>query len=314
VTPRCLSSLEPLEREGFTATARRRLAGGDRPFPHRLPYRRGELLTHVSRVVDRMSVSGVQEKVSLRLLDAALEPTGGGGEYILKLVGAELPQFSADIPANEHVSMLIAERVFGLEVPPCALVRLADDELAYIVKRFDLIGDVKHPQEDFSQLMERTAASHGPGYKYDPAQAEALFAQLLVSYALSNGDAHLKNFSVYRPDPAGPPVLTPVYDILCTSLHIPNESRLALEMFEAGFYTDAFLGYGFETYADFRELARRFGIEAERARVLMQPFVAVRAEVEDLVQRSFLSDAAKSDYRERYHDRVKALSIGSDEA
>lgn len=327
MTARCLSTLEPLDVEGYTIDAQRRLAGDGGSFPHRLDQRRSELLTRLLQVVDRMSVSGVQEKLSLKLVEGRLEPTDVGGEFILKLVGADLPLFVSDVPANEHVTMLVAERVFGIEVPPRGLVRLADGELAYLVKRFDSPRGVKVPQEDFSQLMERTEATHGRNYKYDssyeelgealrrvnpdPAQTERLFVQLLFSYAISNGDAHLKNVSVYRPDPAGPYVLTPAYDLLCTSLHIPTEARLALDLFKDGFVTPAFEGYGFETYACFAELARRFGIPVARARALMQPFVDAQPAVEDLVARSFLSSEARAGYLARYHDRRKALGIGA---
>lgn len=327
MSPRCLSTLEPLDREGYSASAQASLAGAPRPFPHRLEYRRAELILRLLEVVERMSVSGVQQKVGLELVGDRLELTDVGGQFILKLVGADLPLFEEDVAANEHVTMLVASRVFGLETPPCGLVRLADDELAFLVKRFDAPRGEKVPQEDFSQLMDRSEASHGAYFKYDssyeevgevlrrinpdPAQTERLYVQLLCSYALSNGDAHLKNFSMYRPDPAGPYVLTPAYDLLCTSLHIPNEARLALELFKDAFVTPAFEGYGFETYACFAELAARLGIASERAQELLRPFVTPQPVLEDLVGRSFLSPAAKADYLLRYRDRLKALRIGA---
>lgn len=329
---RCLSSLEPLEQgdEGYSPASQRRLAGSDATFPHRVAFKRADLLKFRMHVAPRMSVSGVQEKVSLRLVDGALELVDVGGEFILKCCVTTVPAFPEDVPANEHVTMLIAERVYGIEVPPCGLVRLADGELAYLVKRFDSPGGEKVPQEDFSQLMQLTAASHGKNYKYessyeelgealgrqsgDPAQLERLFTQVVFAYAISNGDAHLKNFSLYRPDPDQPHVLTPAYDLLCTSLHFPSESRLALELFKDGFTTAAFEGYGFETYACFMELAARFGISVQRARALMLPFVERQPLVESLVARSFLSQEAKVDYLARYGDRLAALRIGSDAA
>lgn len=326
---RCLSTLEPLDREGLSAEAMRRLSGEAGPFPHRLAHARADLLSFVARVLDRMSVSGVQEKVSLRLVDGELVPTDVGGGFILKVLGAELPRYSEDVPANEHLTMLIAERAFGIEVPPCALVRLAGDELAYLVKRFDSPRGLKVPQEDFSQLLERSEATHGRGYKYDssyeelgaalgrfnpaPEQMERLFTRIVASYALSNGDAHLKNFSLYRPDPAGPYVLTPAYDLLCTSLHIPNEARLALDLFRDGFVTRAFERLGFESHACFRELARRLGIEMGRALQLLHPFTRERPIVEELVGRSFLSAGARQDYLARYRDRTAALANGADD-
>lgn len=106
MSARCLSTLEPLHAEGYSLAAQRRLAGADRPLPHRLAYRRSELLTRLLEVVDRMSVSGVQEKVSVKLVGDALEPTDVGGQFILELVGADLPLFVQNVPANEHVTPL----------------------------------------------------------------------------------------------------------------------------------------------------------------------------------------------------------------
>lgn len=329
MTTRCLATLEPLDAPGYTVEAQRRLAGAAGiPFPARVGYRRGELVTYVSRVVDRISISGVQAKVSLRLADGRLEPTERGGEFILKLLGMELPAFAADLAANEHVTMLLAERCFGIPVPPAALVRLADDELAYLVRRFDRAPDgAKVPQEDFAQVMGHAAATHGPAFKYEssyeelgaalrrinpePAQVEELLRRIVFSYAFSNGDLHLKNISVFRPDPAGAPVLTPAYDLLCSSLHIPGEARLALSLFQDEGTTPAFDALGFESYACFLELGLRFGIVSERVAALLRPFTREQPLVAATVDRSFLSPAAREDYLARYRDRLKALRLGA---
>src|SRR5271170_5949936 len=279
---RCLSTLDPLPVEGYTPEAQRLLSGGGSTFPHTVGYRRGELLRLRAHVATRMSMSGMQDKVSLVYKAGRLEVADKGGEYILKPRPVELPELTDDVPANEHVTMLIAERVFGIDVPPNGLVRLADGELAFLVKRFDRVDGEKVPQEDFSQLMGITPESHGANYKYDgssyeeigelvldacPIDIEELYRRVVFCYAVSNGDAHLKNFSLYRPDDEHleTAVLTPAYDLLCTSLHFPNESRLAMPIFADEFETPSRAAHGFETGACFLELARRYRIADSRA-------------------------------------------------
>ncbi len=63
----------------------------------------------------RSSISGVQDKVQLRRVRGRFAVVESGGDYILKPVprnsGAEL---ASDIPANEALTMDIAEKVFGV--------------------------------------------------------------------------------------------------------------------------------------------------------------------------------------------------------
>ncbi len=326
--PRCLASLEQIPVEGLTIEAQRLLSGGEGPFPHRLEYRRRDLLIFRAKVAEHMSISGVQDKVSLRLVNGRLEPTDTEGEYILKPIPMTIfPSFTEDLPANEHLTMLLADRVFGIEVPAFSLVRLADDELAYLVKRFDKIDGERIPQEDFSQLMAISPVTHGQNYKYEssyeevgealarlcpPTELPLLFVRIVFCFAVSNGDAHLKNFSVYKPDPAGPSVLTPAYDLVCSSLHVPDETRLALPLFRDGEPGQWEASYGFEVGGSFLDLASRFGLPESLARRLLEPFLAsnVREAVESLVRRSFLSEEAKIDYIDLYSERQRMLRLG----
>jgi serine/threonine-protein kinase HipA len=136
--------------------------------------------------------------------------------------------------------------------------------------------------------------------------------RIVFSYAFSNGDAHLKNFSLFQTGTTGDYVLTPAYDLVSTSVHVPDESRLALDVFADDFETRSFRDNGFATGACFLELARRFEIADGRARVLLAPFVeGPRLDVEDLITRSFLTAKARADYTTRYRDRLKALRLGS---
>jgi hypothetical protein len=67
-------------------------------------------------------------------------------------------------------------------------------------------------------------------------------------------------------------VLSPAYEVLCSSLHLPNESRLALDFFHGEYESEASLANGFRTAADFAILAERFGIAKPRGLQSLCPF------------------------------------------
>jgi len=323
---RCRSTLAPLADVGFSAVGLRRLIGSRRQLPARLGFTRAEVIHHRATVAQRMSISGVQDKVSLRLVDGDLVPTDVDGEYLLKPIpGGPLPRFTGQAPANEHVTMQIAEQVFGIPAAANALVELADGEPAYLCRRFDRRDGRRIDVEDFASLAGQSPDSHGRNFKYTgsyqqlgallrrhcPAyaiEAEKLFALIVFSYAFGNGDAHLKNFSVLA-SADGDPVLTPAYDLLCTSLHLPDESRLALDLFADDYETPTFTTNGFAGSADFRELARRFGLRPARSRRIVAAFTdrALAARADDLVRRSFLDRDAQDAYLAIVDDRRRAL-------
>lgn len=325
--PRCLSTLVELEEEGYSAAALELLSDGA-PLAPRLDFSRAEFIEIRQEATRRISISGVQDKLSLRLEEGRLVPTSEGGTYILKPTpGAQLPRWGAEVPANEHLTMQIARQVFGLEVAANALIRMSDGELAYITRRFDRDAQGhKIPQEDFCQLMERSARRDGEHYKYDAsyeevAQAlerfsavymierERLFAMLCFNYLIANGDAHLKNFSlrkvgdVYR--------LTPAYDLICTKLHLPNEHRLALDLLaDDEPYRDQET-HGFPTGNSWLEFARVIGIRDRRALKLLRSFCdpSRLEQLKHLVERSFLSAPARRAYLDIVRDRRRALLL-----
>jgi serine/threonine-protein kinase HipA len=270
-----------------------------------------------------MSISGVQDKISLKLeRGGKLLPTENDGEYILKRIpSTPLPAFQPDVPANEHLTMQIAGQLFSIAVPPNACDELSDGEPAYLVKRFDRrIAGTKIAQEDFCQLSGRSPDS-GKNYKYEGSyeeagqllkrycaacrtEAEKLFRLICFNYLFSNGDAHLKNFSLQQ-TVQGDYLLTPAYDLLCTSMHLPNEARTALDLFD-DFESDFFKQNGFYGRPDFIELARRFGLPEKRAEAVLKTFPAKKQAVEELIGRSFLSADGKQDYLVRFTDRLRA--------
>lgn len=323
MTYQCHSTLADTKNEGFSSTGLRLLTGGRRKFPHRLPYGRADISTVQMEKADHMSISGVQDKISVCLQRGELVPVDSAGEYILKPVPSRpLPRFELEVPANEHLTMQIASQIFGIPTAANACVDLNDGSLAYIAKRFDRRGDLKVPQEDFCQLSGRSPESHGKNYKYDgsyeemgrilqrhcrayPVEIEKLFRLIVFNYVFSNGDAHLKNFSLCE-SIDGDYILTPAYDLVCTSMHLPNESRTALDLFdefESPFYSQN----GFYGADDFLQLGKVFCMQHHRAEAIIMRFPDAQDHTVDLIERSFLSDEAKADYRHRLDDRLKAI-------
>lgn len=184
-------------------------------------------------MVGKMSISGVQPKLSVKLADRTgdphLEVTGEGGQYILK------PQVQAfaNLPENEELCMTIAEDM-GIDVPAHCLVHLKDKSLAYVVKRFDRKGRRKIHQEDFAQILEKQnkyngsveeigrtlkAASEVPGL-----DVQLFFERVVFNFLIGNGDAHLKNYSVIYNE-EGLVRLAPAYDLVCSRIVIPQEAE-----------------------------------------------------------------------------------------
>ncbi len=323
--PCCRSTLRTIERDGYAPAAARRLSGGKRSLPHRLDITHDQIITRRAEDAEHLSISGIQDKLSLRFERGKLLPATSDGEFILKPIPS-IPSlaFREDVPANEHVTMQIASQVFGIATPPCALVELKDGEPAYLVRRFDRAADgTKIPQEDFCQLSNRSEETHGRNYKYDATmeetgvllrrfcsaarvELEKLYLRHLFNYAVSNGDAHLKNFSLHQ-SPMRDYLLTPAYDLLCTSLHMPNEARCALDLFTDD-DTAFFQNNGFPGREDFLLLAGKFGMNSDFAGTLIDRFSEKLDEVRQLVERSFLSAEACKDYLRRYEDRLNALA------
>ncbi|MBC8385554.1 MAG: HipA domain-containing protein, partial [Candidatus Cloacimonetes bacterium] len=272
---------------------------------------------------DKFSISGVQDKISLKIKDNKLIPTDTDGTYILKPIPVNLvPELNDDVPANEHLTMQIARQVFRINTAENGLIRFSDGEFAYISKRFDRKNGEKFQQEDFCQLMNKTPETAGENFKYNSSyeemgkivhkfcsagkiEIEKLFQQILFDYIFSNGDAHLKNFSLIESS-YGDFVLSPAYDLINTAVHFPQESRLALDLF-TDYETDSFKLNGFYKKVDFLKLAEIFMIKKMRAERFLEEFVIKKEKVHGLIKTSFLRDEAKKRYLNLYDDRMKAI-------
>jgi serine/threonine-protein kinase HipA len=324
----CPSTLQ----EGYTTyspKALRHLFNG-KNVPHNLEFYVTEAKKEQRKLLTenrtRISISGVQEKFSIRLEKKELMLTDKMGEYILKPIPTDLDNVEF-VPANEHVTMQIASQVYKLDVAKNGLIFFADDEPAYITKRFDIMPDGNRSlNEDFASLLQKTKENQGnKNFKYESSYLEManaidsllpsaliakenLFKLCVFNYLFSNGDAHIKNFSVIDYHQDGQYQLAPAYDLLCTRLHI-EDGDFALEdrLYEGDYKHPSYAQYGFHGYNDFYDFGIKIGLVSKRITQFLDLFLSKTKEVEALVVKSFLSQELKELYLELYYDKLKRL-------
>lgn len=275
----------------------------------------------------RLSISGMQLKYSLRLNGNKLELCENGAQFMLKPipVAKQLLELG-NVPANEHLTMQIAEQVFKIKTAANGLIYFKDGQPAYITKRFDVKPDSgKYLQEDFAQLTNKTKETNGETYKYEGSYEEIgtlikkfvaasmpaleIFFQLVVfNYIISNGDAHLKNFSLIR-DNFGEYQLTPAYDLMSTVIHTPMEADTALDLYKGGMDSPYYSAYGHYGRADFLELAQRLGLVTTRAEKILNGFLKKKEQVRNLIDQSFLSEKVKKIYFTNMEDKMRRIEV-----
>ena len=273
----------------------------------------------------RLSISGVQLKYSVRLEEGELKLYDKNGQYILKPVPPAKQLINIDAaPENEHLTMQIAEQFFNINTAANALIHFKDGQPAYITRRFDVKPDgSKYMQEDFAQLTKRTKYTHGETFKYDGTYEEIgvliksfvaasmpalenYFQLIIFNYVFSNGDAHLKNFSLIRND-SGEYQLAPAYDLMSTVIHTPLESDTALNLYDADINSEYYSTYGHYGRENFMELARRLGIVETRAARIIDKFNSFKAQIIEFVKASFLSEEVKKLYISFFNDKLKRI-------
>ncbi len=206
----------------------------DEPFI--FPYTAQEQLSLAAKYATKLSIQGVQPKLSVRLNvpKHCFEVVDSKGTYILK---PPHPYFS-ELPQNEDLTMRLASMI-GIETPVHGMVYGEDGTLSYFIKRFDRYGHAKKlPIEDFAQLSNASRKT-----KYDSSMEKLipiidtycsfpileklkLFRITLFCFLVGNDDMHLKNFSLIRR-----PMkieLTPAYDLVNSNIVLENDEELAL--------------------------------------------------------------------------------------
>jgi serine/threonine-protein kinase HipA len=324
---RCPSTLKP----GFTSysPAALRRVFQSKKVNHELPFTSPED-EKVNQVFmenrKRLSISGVQKKLSLILEKNKLRLTNEGehGLYILKPIPDDLTQV-AQVPANEHVTMQIAEQLFDIRTAPNALIFFQDGTPAYITRRFDYNADgTKKSMEDFATLAGETTETAGVDFKYEGScedlfrilkqhvgpyliEAERLFRLILFNYTFSNGDAHLKNYSLLETN-MGDSILSPAYDLMCSRLHV-DDPDIAMKdgLFADGYETESHKANGFYAFDDFFDLGVRAGLPEAGIRKEIAIFSGSGAAVADLVSHSFLRDDMKKLYLDEFQNKLKRL-------
>lgn len=275
----------------------------------------------------RISISGVQEKFSLRLEKNKLRLTNEGerGAYILKPIPRDLKKVD-QVPANEHLTMQIAKQVYRINTAENGLIFFKNGDPAYITRRFDVRKDgFKWSKEDFATLAGRTSDNGGPNFKYEysyeqmgeliqkfvPAwriEIEKFFSVVIFNYLFCNGDAHLKNFALLETE-TGDHILSPAYDLINTRLHV-DDTDFAVDkgLFRDDFASEYFKRTHHRGLDDFLEFARRIGINNDRAQKILEPFFTRQEGVTSLTERSFLNEPSKRAYLLDYNTRRNCLA------
>lgn len=215
------------------------------PNVPKLPYTRDNLTELAKQVIrSQTTLTGVQAKLSLDIEKGNKnEPkrftiVGLWGRYILKPQTDNFPH----LPELEDLTMHLAE-LSKINVVPHSLIRFEDGELCYITRRIDRTdkGEKLH-MEDMCQLSERLTEHKYKGsyeqiskiiQRYSSVPKLDLinyWEQVVFSWITGNADMHLKNFSLYSKE-QGKYVLTPGYDMLSTTLVMPDDTEeLALTL------------------------------------------------------------------------------------
>jgi len=276
--------------------------------------------------IKRISLSGFQSKLSMVLDKNILRLTKEGeqGTHILKPIPSSVKK-RGEVPANEHLTMQIANQVYGIHTAENGLIFFKDGEPAYITRRFD-VKDAKEKlkwgQEDFASLAGKTTLQSNEKYdysyeelgilmqKYVPAwriEIEKYFSMVVFNFLVSNGDAHLKNFSLLESS-KGDYLLSPAYDLINTKLHV-DDTDFVLErgLFADGFKSEQYQKNRHPSKTDFIEFAKRIGVAKGRMDKLLNPFLEKQPLLRSLVNRSFLSEANKRNYLLMYNQKRNYL-------
>lgn len=282
----------------------RRLFGTTKP--PEVPFKTTDIVSEARKMVGRMSISGVQPKLSVihERTSRELKVVERGGLYILKPPSASYES----LPENENLCMLIAG-VCGLEVPAHGLIPLKDNKLAYVVKRFDRKEDgTKHHQEDFQQLLE-TSDKYSGSYERIANLIKKhsatpgldlvdLFERALLFFVLGNGDAHLKNFSLLRKEQVGYG-LSPVYDIVNSRLVLPGErEEMCLSL--NGKKNKIMRG-------DFIALAQNLELSGKQIDNAMGHLRNLQSTIENFIQESLLEKSLRKRFLEIFRERAGRL-------
>lgn len=277
-----------------------------KPFP----YTRSEQLLEARTLMCKMSIAGIQPKMSARLSikGSCFIPVARHGVYILKPEVLHYPE----LPQNEDLTMKLAKSC-GIDVPPHGLVYAKDHSMLYFIRRFDRKGKAgKVHTEDFAQIsgmdrdtkydysMEKTARLIEAYCTFPAVEKIKLFRRTLFSFLVGNEDMHLKNFSVIH---EGRRIsLSPAYDLINTWIVLPaarEELALPLKGRKSGLtYHNLVTYYGKERLKITSQVCGQVLHDLQQAAEKRWP---------EIIRSSFLSPAAKEKYTALVQSRYNRL-------
>ncbi|MBA0035035.1 HipA domain-containing protein [Pantoea sp. BIGb0393] len=197
-----------------------------------LPFTRSQFIQELPERQKGMSISGYQPKLSLRLENGELNVVSNDGTYILKPSPEEYPHLAE----NEHATMCIMQRL-KFDVPPFGLMPFKHDdsrpdELAFVIKRYDRLGEDKarlHQEQldgamglgdKYGNIDNKKTTSYEKAAKFLNRSVNGglkskrdIFLRIVYAYLLGNNDFHLRNIGIILPE-KGAPYLAPVYDFI----------------------------------------------------------------------------------------------------
>lgn len=281
------------------------------------PYSMDEQIFEAKRMATKLSIQGIQPKLSV-VLDVAqhsFKLADRGGTYILKPQSPQWPE----LPENEDVTMRMAALV-GIEVPLHGLVYCKDGRLSYWVRRFDR-PSLRNPlksklsMEDFAQLseedrqtkynssMEKVAKVIQRFCTFPQLENEKLFRLTLFNFIVGNEDMHLKNFSLMTRD--GLIGLSPAYDLLNTTCAMyplaVEEIALPINGKKNKLTTK-------DLIEDFGKT--RLGLTSKTIARIFAQFINAQPAWQVLINKSFLSQEHKERYLLIVDERLQRLKIG----
>lgn len=262
------------------------------------PYTQEEQLREAAARAPKMSIQGVQPKLSakLKVKEGIFEVADKGGEYILKPQNNMYPQ----LPENEDLTMRLAEEI-DMDIPLHGLIYSKDQKLTYFIKRFDRYGKgKKYAVEDFAQLsgnnrntkynysMEKVAGIIESYCTFPAVEKIKLFKLTIFNFLTGNEDQHLKNFSLITKD--NKVTLSPFYDLINTTISLANpveEIALPLKGKKNNLNRNVLVEYWGK---------ERLGLNEQ---VINQVLISIIEKFElwnELINKSFLSDQMKERY------------------
>lgn len=280
-----------------------------------LPYSFDQMSQLAKDVVERsVAVPGVQAKLSMAVVKDTRNGINSrltvidalGGMFILKPPSEHYPE----MPANEHVTMRIAE-AFGIKVVPSGLIRLASGELSYITKRIDRTdsGEKIHMLDMFqiteafdkykSSMEKIGKAIHT--YSSNTLLDKLFFFELsLFCFLTGNNDMHLKNFSLIE-GPMGW-ILAPAYDLLNVAIVLTDDAEelaLTIEGKKKKLKQSHFINFG-----------KGLGLNDKQIQGTFKRMVKNKELAVSWIEKSFLSDEMKEAYKNILSLRYSQLGLG----